>query len=261
MPGKIRVASVSYFNAKPLLEGLGDDPAISLSLAVPSALLELLRTKQADVALLPVIDYQRLENLSIVPAGGIGCDGPTLTVRIFSSEPIERISSLACDGDSHTSIALAQVILAERYGLRPEFVALDRTADAKLLIGDKVVCEEPKDLPHQIDLGAEWKALTGLPFVFAAWTAREGVDLGDLPARLEEARKKGLERADSLVETYAVPRGWPAGLARKYITEYLKYEIGPRELEGIRLFYELAGKHGVLSEPVARVRIAFSSRS
>jgi chorismate dehydratase len=255
MPGKIRIASVSYFNAKPLLEGLADDPTIALSLAVPSALLELLRTQQADVALLPVIDYQRLDGLRILPAGGIGSDGPTLTVRIFSSVPIERIATLGCDGDSHTSVALARVILAERFGRVPELVPLDRGSDAELLIGDKVVCDEPKDLPHQIDLGEQWKALTGLPFVFAAWTARGDVELGDLPQRLVRARERGVANADALVEKYAVPRGWPAALAHQYITRNLKYDIGPRELEAIRQFHQLAKKHGALTGPLAPLRV------
>src|SRR5260221_2419541 len=111
---KFRVASVSFLNSKPLIEGLDRDPAIELVLDVPSALLDLLRSARADAALLPVVDYQRMEGLTILPAGGIGSDGPTLTVRIFSRVPIEQVRSLACDPDSHTSVALARIILAQR---------------------------------------------------------------------------------------------------------------------------------------------------
>src|SRR5437016_11007592 len=180
-----RVAAVSYLNARPLIHGLDANPEIDLSLAVPSNLLDGLRAGESDVALLPVIDYQRLEGLTIVPAGGIGSDGPTLTVRIFSRVPIERVRSLACDPDSHTSVALARILLARRHDLRPEFCDLSRASDddpqqARLLIGDKVVCEEPRGFAHQLDLGSEWKALTGLPFVFAVWMARGGVDTARL---------------------------------------------------------------------------------
>jgi chorismate dehydratase len=242
----MRIAAVSYFNARPLIEGLDRDPSISLSLEVPSRLLDLMREAQADVALLPVIDLQRLPGLCIVPSGGIGCDGPTLTVRIFASIPIPEIRSLACDHESHTSVALARIILAERFGLHPELVPDDRTADARLLIGDKVVCNEPPHMPHQLDLGQEWKALTALPFVFAVWTARAGVDLGDLPQQLERAKRDGLSNARELVERHAIPRGWPADLALKYITQNLKYDIGPRELKTIAEFHRLAHRHGII---------------
>src|SRR5436190_4390312 len=148
-----RVASVSYLNARPLIFGLESDPAVSLSLDVPSKLVDHLRAGEADVALLPVIDYQRLDGLVIVPAGGIGSDGPTLTVRLFSKVPVEQIRSLACDPDSHTSVALARIILTRRYDLRPELIDLSRATDvpdqARLLIGDKVVCETPQGFPVQ----------------------------------------------------------------------------------------------------------------
>ena len=124
--------------------------------------------------MLPVIDYQRLPGLRLLTAGGIGCDGPTLTVRLFAQEPIERTRVLACDPDSHTSVALARIVLAEKFNLKPEFIDLSRAGsgkggEARLLIGDKVVCEEPAGFEHQLDLGAAWKQMTGLPFVFAAW--------------------------------------------------------------------------------------------
>jgi chorismate dehydratase len=247
---KLRLGSVSYLNAKPLIYDLDHAPDLSLHLEVPSRLLAGLRDKDFDIALLPVIDYQRLDGLCLVPSGGIGCDGPTLTVRIFSKVPVDQIRTLACDTDSHTSVALARVILAENLGLQPTFVDLvhgdDRPVDARLLIGDKVVCEEPPGFDHQLDLGHAWKQLTGLPFVFAIWTARKGVDLGDLPDRLVRAREEGLAHVDELITRHAIPRGWPAGMALQYLMCYLKYDIGPRELEAIRTFHKLAGSYGVV---------------
>ena len=250
---KLRVGSVSYLNAKPLIYGLEEAADVDLRLEVPSRLIAGLREKRFDIALLPVIDYQRLEGLCLVPSGGIGCDGPTLTVRIFSKKPIEQIRTLACDTDSHTSVALARVILAERYGIRPVFSDLVHDdgppADARLLIGDKVVCEEPPGFDHQLDLGHAWKELTGLPFVFAIWTARQGIDLGDLPERLTAAREAGLQHVGELIERYALPRGWPAGMALQYLTVYLKFEIEERHLTAIRLFHEMAARQGIVGAP------------
>jgi len=249
-PRPIRVGSVSFLNAKPLIYGLESEPGIALSLAVPSRLLDGLASGALDVALLPVIDYQRMEGLRVLTSGGIGCDGPTLTVRLFSPTPLERTSVVACDTDSHTSVALARVIFAERFGLRPKFIDLhpsDVPRDAaRLLIGDKVVCEEPKELRYQLDLGHAWKQMTGEPFVFACWMARLGVNLGDLPERLREARERGLAHVEKIIAEHAVPGGWPAGVARRYLLQHLKFEIGPRQLEAIRVFHRLAHQHGAL---------------
>jgi chorismate dehydratase len=256
----IRVASVSYLNARPLIEGLDRNPQVSLALDVPSGLLDRLRSGDADVALLPVIDYQRLGGLTIVPAGGIGSDGTTLTVRIFSRVPIEQIRSLACDPDSHTSVALARILLARKHDLQPEFCDLgraraDEPTQARLLIGDKVVCDEPVGFDHQLDLGAEWKELTGLPFVFAVWMARGGVDATLIEPHLERAKRAGLANVERIIAQHAVPRGWPAELARDYLTRHLRYDVGPRELEAIRQFHRLAYEEGLIGPPTA-LRVA-----
>ena len=252
----LRIGSVSFLNAKPLIYGLDEAADLHLNLEVPSRLLAGLRAERFDVALLPVIDYQRTPGLRLLTSGGIGCDGPTLTVRIFSPVPIEQIQTLACDTDSHTSVALARVILAERYGLRPEFVDLkDRAPSpgqpdtARLLIGDKVIAAEPAGFPHQLDLGEAWKQWTGLPFVFAAWMARGGVDLGDLPDRLDRAKRAGLANVERIVAREAEPRGWPQDVALAYLTRYLQYDITPRHLEAVGLFHRLAARHGIIPDP------------
>ncbi len=253
-----RLGSVSYLNAKPLIYGLDEADDIELSLDVPAKLIDGLRNGRFDVALLPIIDYQRLDAVRILTSGGIGSDGTTLTVRIFSRVPAGQVRTLACDTHSHSSVALARVIFAEAYGVTPRFVDLHHDdphangaadAEARLLIGDKVVCEEPAGFPYQLDLGDAWKRLTGLPFLFAAWVARDGVDLGDLPERLAAAKVAGLADVDAIVQRFAVPRGWPAGLARQYMTDYLKYDVGPRQLEAVRLFHALAFRHGMLDRP------------
>lgn len=243
----LRIGSVSFINTKPLVYGLENAQDIDLHLAVPSKLLDGLRRRDFDVALLPVIDYQRMDGVRIIPAGGIASDGPTLTVRLFSQTPIGQMRCLACDDDSHTSVALARIILCERYGIQPRFDPQCR--EAKLLIGDKVVCEEPAGYEHQLDLGQAWKEMTGLPFVFAIWMARSDVELGDLPARLEQSKRDGLNHIDQIIERYAAPRGWPMELARQYLTRILQYDITERHLEAIRLFHTLAAKHGLIPHP------------
>jgi chorismate dehydratase len=249
-PLGLRVASVSYLNSKPLIYGLDHATGVDLSLEIPARLIDGLQTGRSDVALLPTIDYQRLDGLVIVPAGGIGCDGPTLTVRLFSKRPIEQTKVLACDPESHTSVALARIILAEHYGIHPEFTDLRRsTGETRLLIGDKVVCDEPAGFDYQLDLGSAWKEMTGMPFVFAVWVARAGIELGQLPAVLEQSKRDGLAHVDDLVARYAIPSGWPADLARQYMTTYLKYDIGQPQLLAIEHFHRLAARHALIPSP------------
>jgi chorismate dehydratase len=251
-PRILRIGSVSYLNAKPLIHNLENESDLDLQLAVPALLLEGLRSRRFDIALLPVIDYQRLPDARIVPSGGIACDGPTLTVRIFSRTPIEKITTLACDIESHSSVALARIVLAERYGITPQLLDLPEDASdtqAMLLIGDKVVSRQPSGMPYQLDLGAAWKDLTHMPFVFAVWITRGGTDLRDLPQRLRQARIRGLADLPNIVARHAVTRGWPAELAMQYLSNYLKYEIGPAQLDAIRLFHELAAKYAIIAEP------------
>jgi chorismate dehydratase len=258
---KLLIGSVSYLNAKPLIYGLEDAENLRLSLEIPAKLIDGLRDRRFEVALLPIIDYQRLDDVRLLTSGGIGCDGPTLTVRIFSHVPIDQIQTLSCDVHSHTSVALARVLLAEQYGRRPAFVDFKHSGqspkvEAMLLIGDKVVCEEPVGYAHQLDLGQAWKELTGLPFVFAAWVARGDADLGDLPIQLKQAKTTGMGHLDEIVQRDAIPRGWPTELAYRYMTEYLKYDIGEQQIAAIRLFHALAARHGMIDAPLRELIFA-----
>lgn len=257
-----RIGCVSFLNAKPLIEGLEDcaDPVVKFD--VPSRLLADLESGEVDISLCPVIDLQRSAvPLEVVPVGGIGCDGPTLTVRIYSKVKLEEIKEIHIDTDSHTSICLMRVLLAELYHIKPklidyharEHVAENRiitAPDTMLLIGDKVVTSAPSDddYPFQMDLGEAWKNLTGLPFVFAVWMTRQGSSLGDLPSLLDRNRQHNAKRIDAIVKKHASRLGWPDDLARQYLGHWLKYNIGGRELEAMRLFFSKAKKHGVISE-------------
>ncbi len=246
-----RIGAVSYLNTKPLIWKLAEQQDIELTLQVPARLIDGLRDGRFDVAMLPVIDYQRLAGLRLLSSAGIGSDGTTLTVRIFSDVPIQQIRRLACDRESHTSVALARVVLGEWHGIEPVLVDVDAAAEARLLIGDKVVAAlKSGEGRYQLDLGEAWKAGSGLPFVFAAWMARADVELGDLPRRLALAKEAGLANVDTIVTEHAARLGWPPELARRYLTEYLKFDIGPRELAAIRRFHALAAKWGMIDPPV-----------
>lgn len=262
-----RIGCVSYLNAKPVIHGLDIQPGVSVRYDVPSNLLEALLAGQVDIALCPVIDYYRNQaRLAVVPVGGICSAGQTFTVRLYSRVPLEEITHVHVDTDSHTSVALLQILLKERYGVTPQLIPFDvakRVAShqplvdqpAMLLIGDKVVTDGPStlDYPHQLDLGQAWNKHTGLPFVFATWLAMIDQPLGDLPAQLNHQRELNHPLRSQIADEYAPLHHWPADLARRYLTTLLHYQVGDAELQAMALFASKAHELGLVPLPAPAV--------
>ena len=250
-----RLGVVSYLNAKPLIAGLEGDPRVELVFEVPSRLADLLDRGVVDVALVPVIDLLRdARDWRILSDACIGCDGETLTVRVFSRIAPQDVRTLHVDGDSHASVALARIIWHEQYGRRLDIVEYgaahaDRPPEAILLIGDKVVNNRLIGYDIQIDLGLAWKSLTTLPFVFAAWAApRAGdIDVDGVATVLSRARDAGVAAAGLIAEDLGPGLGWPVALARRYLTTRLKYTLGPRQREGMARFLALAKRYELAS--------------
>ncbi|MCP3902632.1 MAG: menaquinone biosynthesis protein [Planctomycetes bacterium] len=254
-----RLGVVSFLNTVPLIDGLEVLDGVELRQSVPSLLIDRLLAGEVDVALCSSVDYQRAsEPLVVLPAGALACDGPTLTVRLYASTPIERITRVHCDTDSHTSVALMQILLAETYGIRPELVPYDARGHAAvdapesvLLIGDKVVSEPPPAgrYPHQLDLGALWSEHTSLPFVFAAWLARADADperLRTVSAVLDRQRRMNALNMETLARRHAAAHRWPEDLAAQYVSERIQYELTDRHLAGLELFFDKAHEHGLI---------------
>lgn len=251
------VATVSFLNATPLVDGLDGVAGVEVLRAVPSRLLALLSRGDADLALCPSIDYQRSPvPLEVVPAGGIASAGATMTVRVFSRRPLAGLDRVAVDSDSHTSVALLQVVLEARYGRRPELVPLPGAAagweaEAMLLIGDKVVTCQPPAVryPYQLDLGRAWHELTGLPFVFATWMCRAGTDLGRLPEILAARRVANAGRLEAIVAAHAGRLGWRPGPAKRYLGRLLHHTIGDDELAAMERFWQECHRLGLTPVP------------
>lgn len=261
----IRLGVVSFINTLPLIDGLEKLASIELKHSVPSLLLDQLTDSSVDVALCSSIDYQRsIDPLIVLPVGMLGCDGPTLTVRLYSSQPLARLHRVYCDTDSHASIALMRIVLRESHGVEPELidydarehVALNKPIDwpeAMLLIGDKVVTDSPPAVryPHQLDLGGAWVEHTGLPFVFALWMARRDADpamLATIAAILDRQRRHNLQRIDHIIHHKAKPRNWPGDLANEYLKQRIAYELTDARRAGLELFFEKALEHGLIRQ-------------
>lgn len=251
-----KIATVSYLNARPLIVGIERETDIDMVRRVPSRLLETLESGAASIALCPVIDFQRSSlELEIVPAGAIGCDGPALTVKVFSRTPMGLLDEIVVDADSHTSTALLSIVMRTIYQRRPVLRrprSLDQTEppEALLLIGDKVVTATPdRELyPFDLDLGAAWQEISGNPFVFATWMTRVGSELGDLPSRLDRIRRENSNRLGDIASTHSEASGWPVDLATSYLSRNLRYELGTAELAGIEEFWRRCHNLGIIDE-------------
>ena len=250
----LRIGCVQYLNARPLIHGY-DGPVV---FDHPSGLARALADGALDVALVPIFEALNHPRYLLADGVAIASDGPVFSVFLAHRGPLAEVRSIALDPASLTSIHLLQVLLAEYHGLRPELLELSAfpaDADAVLLIGNQAIDFRERDAgAHQLlDLGEEWKRCTGLPFVYAPWLLRAG--LPNAPAIADELsalKRHGTARIAEIVR--ADPHN-PA-LSERYLTEHIRFDLGPREKAGIEKFRELLTKHGFIvpsSEPLRYV--------
>ncbi len=242
-----RLGVVSFLNARPLIAGLDTDRGAALLYDVPARLPAWLDGDRVDAALVPIIDVLRAGGrYRVLSDACIGCDGETMTVRVFSQVPPDRIQALRVDGDSHTSVALVNVLWRELYDrvlaiepFDPRRERMDE-AEAVLLIGDKVVDPARGRFAYEVDLGGAWRQHTGLPFVFAVWAvkaqAADAARRAALAKLLSEARDRGVRAAADIAERFGPQLGWPVELARRYLTRCLSYRLDARAIAGADLF-------------------------
>jgi chorismate dehydratase len=252
-PAKIRVGAVSYLNTKTLIYDFAEfAPEAVLVLDYPSRLADSLAAGTLDVALIPSIEFLQDPGYTIVSDACIGCRGPVLSVKLFSRVPPDAIRTLALDEGSRTSAALVRILLHERFGITPQTEPLplgnalaESRADAVLLIGDRAIHSPPGNFAEVWDLGDEWCRWAELPFVFAMWTARAGTDLRGVERALELSRDAGVANLAAIAKREAAPLGLTLPECHGYLRDNLHFYLGPRELRGLELFYNLAQKQGL----------------
>jgi chorismate dehydratase len=250
----IRIGAVGYLNARPLTWSLDAFPGRwSIRYDLPSVCSTLLHAGEVDLGLVPSIDYLQAPDYRLVPGVGIGSRGPIASVALFSRVPVDEVRSIALDTSSRTSVTLIRVLCRHRFGIEPTFVphapdlaAMTAAADAGLLIGDPAFETDHRALGlRKVDLGEEWTAMTGLPFVYAAWTGRPGVvSAGDVAA-LQDAQRAGLESVDAIAAEYGRGDAPRAARAAAYLRDNVKYGLGPEEAAGLQLFLDHAADLGL----------------
>lgn len=248
----IRIGAVSYLNTKPLVEGLAElAPSARLSFDLPSRLAKSLAENKLDVALIPSIEYLRNENWTIVSDACIGCLGPVLSVKLLTRKPFADIETLALDEGSRTSAALVQILLAE-HGVRPTLETLpigssvnDTSADAVLLIGDRAIHSPQGGFIDEWDLGEQWRRTTGLPFVFAMWVARPGVNVSSIEPALEAARDLGVANLNEIAARHADEVNLSHESCLSYLRDNLYFHLKERQQKALELYYRRAADIGL----------------
>lgn len=251
----MKLGCLPYLNVRPLvytLERRGLPEGWEFVYAPPSRLARMLDS--GEIAAAPVSSFACIASPALEICSGIciAADGPVRSVLVLSKVSVESIKRVALDTSSLSGASMARIILDEAYGLRPEFVRCDPDtlghgipgdADAVLLIGDPAMLF-PKDGLHVLDIGSEWKKLTGLPAVFAVWAGRSMTT--ELISVLQDAKRRGMAVLDQIAHEESARLGLPFETCYEYLSEVICYDMGERELQSLDVFRQKALAHGLL---------------
>jgi len=235
---------VSYLNTSPFRYGLRRLGHTNWVNDVPARLLPLIESGQVDAAILPAFDVLSNPDFPVLPGSCIASHGAALSVKLFSRIPLRRVATVALDTSSHTSAALARVILAMQdchptyVTMPPNLTAMLSAADAALLIGDPCMRADASGLVVT-DLGKEWLRLTGLPFVFAVWAARPGVDFPALTRLITEAKQAGISNIDKVADEESARVGLGRDECLVYLRDHMRYDLNKPEQKGLERFRQL----------------------
>jgi chorismate dehydratase len=240
---RFRIGSVPYLNAVPLTRGIESE----LIFDTPSKLAGLLRDGKLDAALVSITEVLFNDGYDILDGISIASLGEVYSVILAHKEPLERAKEIFCDPASLTGLNLMKVLLAEK-NIFPQFKPLESykmaaEKDFVLLIGDPAIDFQRAGHKHEIfDLGAAWTEMTRLPFVYAVWALRRGIENRELRRELREAKNFGLDTIDSIIETR---EEYDENFRRDYFEWNIHYHLATDEKRGIEKFCELLQKHNL----------------
>jgi predicted solute-binding protein len=280
---KLRISIVQYLNTAPLVWGFTNGPLqgkYDLSFTVPSQCAEDLREGRADVAIIPAIEYQRIDDLAILPDMAIASKKVVRSLLIVAKKPIEQVTSFALDRSSRSTQALVRILCAEKWKIAPTFfeAAPDlqemlAQADAALVIGDpalrislgvergsrarpdgQTVCQAATlgitgaELLHVYDVVGEWRSLTGLPAVLAIWAARREVATPEVTADFLASREFGLSRIAEISLGAARDLELSQRALESYLRHNIDFSLDAENRRGLELYFEHAAKLGLIAQ-------------
>lgn len=279
-----RISIVEFLNTAPLVWGFTDGPLrgrYDLSFTVPSLCAEALRRGKADVAIIPAIEYQRMDGMVVLPGMAVAAKGSVRSILVLSKKPIEMAKKIALDTSSRSSVALVQLLCRNFWGISPEFVnaapdpeKMLAHADAALLIGDPalrisvqmemLVNRTPTasgccagstgeqvvkgvDSLFVYDVAYQWRELTALPCVLAIWAARREAVTPKLIEDFQASKAYGLAHLRDIAEGASMKLDLPASILERYLRENIDYSLDAENLAGLKLYYERAAEAGLIA--------------
>jgi chorismate dehydratase len=255
---KTRVSLVDYLNSAPLGWAFLHGPFRGMFDVIPSSpanCADQLSRGEVDIGLIPSIEYQRIPSLQIIPDISISSLGEVRSILLIKSKERQTIHSVALDTSSRTSVSLVQILLKLKMGIHPDFIpcppdlgSMLRRCDSALLIGDAALKVQLEDY-NVLDLAAEWVEWQRTPFVCAFWACRANARVPrDLNSVFLEARDWGLKRRHEIAAAYAETLALPASFLEDYLHHNIDYRMGPRHVEGLQKFYQLANQGKLIPE-------------
>jgi len=238
-----RVGSVKALNTVPLTRGIENEVLFT----TPAKLAEMLRRDELDAALVSVVEPLFNDRYDILDGVAVSALGEVKSVFLAHRRPLEEAKEVFCDTASLTSVMLLKVLLAER-GLRPKFRPLESYEAARernfvLLIGDVALDFALGPHDHEIfDLGVAWYEMTQLPFVFAVWALRRGIENAALRRQLRDAKDFGLDTLETIIRERTE---YDYDFRKDYLGWHIHYHLGSEEKRGLAKFMELLRKHGL----------------
>ena len=252
------LGSLPYLNVKPLVYAFenGQLPeGWSLTYAPPARLAEMLHKGEIIAAPVSSFEVLRSDDLAAVPDVCISSRAAVKSVLLISRVPFQRIRTVALDDGSLTGAAMVRILLAEKFGLLPDYHQADpepnamlHRSDAALLIGNPALQFRPVGL-RTLDLGQAWKELTGLPAVFALWAGRKDLLTPEVARSLIAARDLGVGNVAPIADLEAPRLGLTRLACRDYLRKSISFSLGDEELASLQRFAELCLEHGLIERP------------
>lgn len=265
---KMRIAASTYLNSAPLVESFARGKLrrryTLMGDAAPSRCAAMLSAGRCEIALIPVIEYQRMSGIRLIPGISVASKRRVRSVLLASRLPLEDVRQVTLDTSSRSSQALVKILFQKRYGQLPDFsertpdAALScenmlEASDAALIIGDPAMrlAASAERLGVRIyDLAEEWREMTGLPFVFAVWAVREAEceNAGRLIRDFLDAKQEGIDRIEEIAARYAVELALPERDLLDYLRNSVNYDLDEENLAGLHRYYDLAAECGLILE-------------
>jgi chorismate dehydratase len=280
---KLRISIVEYLNTAPLVWGFTNGPLqnkYELSFTVPSQCSEALRSGTADIAIIPAIEYQRIDDLVVLPGMAIASKRQVRSLLLVTKKRIHDVTSIALDSSSRSTQALTRILCVDSWKIAPDFFEASPNlsemlakADAALLIGDpalrlsiatggkswtgpdgEAICNASvagvttiEDL-HIYDMVEEWHRATGLPAVLAIWAAKRNVVTPEVLADFSASRDYGLARIAEISKQSSQEMNLPTALLSAYLTFNIDFSLSPANRRGLEHFYDRAAALELISE-------------